>query len=44
MRAVHERLGIRTESWSPLGKRQAPFTEPPVAEAAERLRRHARAR
>lgn len=36
MRAVHERLGIRTESWSPLGKRQAPFTEPPVAEAAQR--------
>ncbi len=36
MRAVHERLGIRTESWSPLGKRQAPFTEPPVASAAER--------
>ncbi|WP_435747982.1 aldo/keto reductase [Nocardioides sp. SYSU DS0663] len=36
MRAVHDRLGIRTESWSPLGKRQAPFTEPPVAEAAER--------
>jgi diketogulonate reductase-like aldo/keto reductase len=36
MRASHERLGIRTESWSPLGKRQAPFTEPPVAEAAER--------
>ena len=35
-RAVHERLGIRTESWSPLGKRQAPFTEPPVARAAER--------
>ena len=27
----HERLGIRTESWSPLGKRQAPFAEPPVA-------------
>jgi len=38
MRAVHERLGIRTESWSPLGKRQAPFTEPPVAAAAERHR------
>ena len=37
MRAVHERLGIQTESWSPLGKRQAPFTEPPVAAAAERL-------
>ncbi|GAA2150667.1 aldo/keto reductase [Nocardioides koreensis] len=36
MRAVHERLGIRTESWSPLGKRQAPFTETPVAAAAER--------
>ncbi len=36
MRAVHERLGIRTESWSPLGKRQAPFTEPPVVAAAER--------
>lgn len=36
MRAVHERLGIQTESWSPLGKRQAPFTEPPVAAAAEK--------
>jgi diketogulonate reductase-like aldo/keto reductase len=36
MRAVHERLGIRTEAWSPLGKRQAPFSEPPVARAAER--------
>lgn len=36
MRAVHDRLGVRTESWSPLGKRQAPFAEPPVAEAAER--------
>lgn len=36
MRAVNERLGIRTESWSPLGKRQAPFNEPPVADAAER--------
>lgn len=35
MRAVNERLGIRTESWSPLGKRQAPFTQPAVAEAAE---------
>jgi 2,5-diketo-D-gluconate reductase A len=35
-RAVHDRLGIRTESWSPLGKRRAPFTEPPVARAAER--------
>jgi 2,5-diketo-D-gluconate reductase A len=35
MRGVHEELGIRTESWSPLGKRQAPFSEPPVATAAE---------
>ena len=35
MRAVNERLGILTESWSPLGKRQAPFTEPPVAAAAQ---------
>ncbi|WP_426243872.1 aldo/keto reductase [Nocardioides sp. LHG3406-4] len=35
MRAVNEGLGIRTESWSPLGKRQAPFAEPPVADAAE---------
>jgi 2,5-diketo-D-gluconate reductase A len=36
MRAVHERLGIRTEAWSPLGKRQAPFEERPVAQAAQR--------
>jgi diketogulonate reductase-like aldo/keto reductase len=35
MRGVHQELGIRTESWSPLGKRQAPFTEAPVAAAAE---------
>ena len=35
MREVHERLGIRTESWSPMGKRQAPFAEPPVASAAQ---------
>jgi 2,5-diketo-D-gluconate reductase A len=34
MRAVHERLGIRTEAWSPMGKAQAPFHEPTVAEAA----------
>jgi diketogulonate reductase-like aldo/keto reductase len=35
MREVNARLGIVTESWSPLGKRQAPFSEPPVAAAAE---------
>ncbi len=35
MRSVNARLGIATESWSPLGKRQAPFSEPPVAAAAE---------
>ena len=34
MREVHEELGIRTQAWSPLGKRQAPFDEPPVAQAA----------
>jgi diketogulonate reductase-like aldo/keto reductase len=36
MREVNARLGIQTESWSPLGKRQAPFTEPPVVAAAEK--------
>lgn len=35
MRRVHEQLGIRTESWSPLGKREAPFEQPPVADAAK---------
>jgi len=34
MRAEHERLGIRTQSWSPLGKRSAPYAQPAVAEAA----------
>jgi 2,5-diketo-D-gluconate reductase A len=36
MLRVHADLGVQTESWSPLGKRSAPFAEPPVAEAAER--------
>lgn len=35
MRAVHAELGIQTESWSPLGKRSAPFAEEPVRAAAE---------
>ncbi len=34
MRGVHEELGIRTQAWSPMGKRQAPFAEPAVADAA----------
>jgi len=37
MRRVHAELGIRTESWSPLGKRQALLTEPVVAGPARRL-------
>lgn len=36
MREVHAELGIRTESWSPLGKRQAPFAEPAVSGPAVR--------
>ena len=36
MRRVHEQLGIRTEAWSPMGKRQAPYGEEPVRAAAER--------
>ncbi len=35
MREVNASMGILTESWSPLGKRQAPFSEPPVVAAAE---------
>jgi 2,5-diketo-D-gluconate reductase A len=37
MRRVHEQLGIRTEAWSPMGKRQAPLEEPAVTGPAERL-------
>jgi diketogulonate reductase-like aldo/keto reductase len=35
MREVHDRLGIRTEAWSPMGKRRAPLTEDAVTAAAE---------
>ena len=35
MREVHERLGIRTEAWSPMGKRRAPLEESAVTAAAE---------
>ncbi|GMA38636.1 aldo/keto reductase [Mobilicoccus caccae] len=34
MRAVHAELGIQTESWSPLGKADAAYDEPAVADAA----------
>ena len=36
MRAVNGRLGIVTEAWSPLGKREAPFAAAAVVTAAER--------
>ncbi len=35
MRDVDAELGVLTESWSPMGKRQAPFAEPVVRAAAE---------
>jgi diketogulonate reductase-like aldo/keto reductase len=35
--AKHAELGIVTQAWSPLGKRQAPYGEPVVVEAAARL-------
>lgn len=37
LRPVHDELGIRTEAWSPMGKRQAQYDAPPVRAAAERL-------
>jgi 2,5-diketo-D-gluconate reductase A len=37
MRGVHDELGIRTEAWSPMGKRRAPLDEEAVTSAAERL-------
>ena len=37
MRATNAGLGVLTEAWSPLGKRAAPYGEPVVVAAAERL-------
>jgi 2,5-diketo-D-gluconate reductase A len=37
MRSVHERLGIRTEAWSPMGKGSAPLGEDAVTAPATRL-------
>ncbi|WP_205475285.1 aldo/keto reductase [Nocardioides sp. SYSU D00038] len=34
LRAEHERLGILTQAWSPLGKNPSPFDEPAVTDAA----------
>lgn len=34
-RAAHERLGIRTESWSPLGRANTLLTEPVIARIAD---------
>ena len=31
---MHARLGIRTEAWSPMGKRRAPLEESAVTDAA----------
>jgi 2,5-diketo-D-gluconate reductase A len=36
MLRVHGELGVQTQAWSPLGKRSAPFAEPPVSDAAKR--------
>jgi 2,5-diketo-D-gluconate reductase A len=36
LREVNERLGIQTESWSPLGKGKPAFTETPVTAAGAR--------
>jgi 2,5-diketo-D-gluconate reductase A len=35
MRRANQERGVLTESWSPLGKRQAPLSEPAVRAAAE---------
>ena len=34
LREVHERLGVRTEAWSPMGKRRAPLEEHAVTSAS----------
>lgn len=36
MRAVNAELGIRTQAWSPMGKRQAPFAEDSVRGPAQK--------
>lgn len=36
MRAANAERGIVTESWSPMGKQQAPFAEPAIADAAHK--------
>ena len=36
MRAVHEKLGIRTQSWSPLGQGKL-LSNPDIAKVAQRL-------
>ena len=38
MRRVHDELGIRTEAWSPMGKRRAPLDEEVVTSAARSRR------
>ena len=38
MRKVNADLGIQTESWSPLGKRSAPFAEPAVRDCRRSAR------
>lgn len=37
MLVVHAELGVLTQAWSPLGKRQAQYEAAPVAQAADRL-------
>jgi 2,5-diketo-D-gluconate reductase A len=37
MRAVNARLGIQTQSWSPLGKRRPMYADPSITDPAARL-------